>query len=362
MRKVVISAGHALHVRGARGSPVPPELDEYDQNVRVVNRVFELMPPEAAVAKFIDTTSTSQNQNLNAIVNYHNSKTRDLDVSVHFNAGGSDALMGTEVLYKTDAVAKPIAAATSAAMAATASWPNRGAKYRSDLFFLNSTSKPAILIEVCFCDSQADSARYTERFEALCQTIAQEIADAAVAPPEPIEPPVEPPVEAVAATVDITVTGNVVVTVNGQVVHGSQPSGPTVCKDIFATYFGGAADPNNSAYDGHYLNDTDLYVALPFKLQGTRPKVKVTNHATGDWSYASIEDVGPWMTTDDYWIRGVRPVAEVCYNNKEALPSGPNEGSIPANPAGIDLSPALLKALRMSDNGLVDWEFVEMVA
>jgi len=37
--RIAISSGHALHVRGARGSPVPPELDEVDEARRVVEGV-----------------------------------------------------------------------------------------------------------------------------------------------------------------------------------------------------------------------------------------------------------------------------------------------------------------------------------
>ena len=37
--RIAISSGHAKHVRGARGSPVPPELDEVDEARRVVEGV-----------------------------------------------------------------------------------------------------------------------------------------------------------------------------------------------------------------------------------------------------------------------------------------------------------------------------------
>jgi N-acetylmuramoyl-L-alanine amidase len=352
MRKVVISAGHALHVRGARGNPVPPELDEYDQNVRVVNRVFELLPPEAAIAKFIDTTSTSQNQNLNAIVNFHNSQAaHDLDVSIHFNAGGSDNLMGTEVLYKTESVAMPIAADTSAAMATTASWPNRGAKYRGDLAFLNGTHKPAILIEVCFCDSRADSERYTERFEALCQTIAEQISGSSV---EPVPPEPEPSPEE--ATVTIITTGNVKIVVNGQEIS-SRP----FQSNIYATKFGGDLDEEPSAYPPYdMLGDTELYVALPANIadEATRQR-GVRVYYYGESAVGKIRDKGPWMIDDPYWETGTRPIAETCFENGTPLPSGPNEGRVPTQPAGIDLSPAMYEALGMTDDGPVDWEFVD---
>src|SRR5580765_829868 len=82
MLKVVISSGHGLYVRGACGI-----LDEVDEARRVVNRVAEELQSRGAdVMAFHDNSSKSQNENLSAIVNFHNAQERDLDVSVHFNA------------------------------------------------------------------------------------------------------------------------------------------------------------------------------------------------------------------------------------------------------------------------------------
>jgi hypothetical protein len=49
---------------------------------------------------------------------------------------------------------------------------NRGAKHRSDLYFLNGTDEPAILIEVCFVDATTDVEQYQTNFEEICQAIA----------------------------------------------------------------------------------------------------------------------------------------------------------------------------------------------
>ena len=68
------------------------------------------------VKVFHDDTSHSQNENLETIVNYHNAQTRDLDVSVHFNAYVETAKpMGVEVLYVTQSA---LASQVSAAIAA----------------------------------------------------------------------------------------------------------------------------------------------------------------------------------------------------------------------------------------------------
>src|SRR4029450_8225455 len=66
---------------------------------------------------------------------------------------------------------------------------DRGPKYTSSLYFLNHTEKPAILLEICFGDSQADCDAYQENFRAICAAIAEQFgAGDSVPAPEPPEP------------------------------------------------------------------------------------------------------------------------------------------------------------------------------
>src|SRR6516162_3848112 len=168
--KIVISSGHGKYVRGASGL-----IDEVEEARKVVSRVREfLLQAGHDCIEFHDDTSTSQSENLNTIVNYHNKQTRDVDVSVHFNAYmHTDGGMGTECLYLTlDDVANRVAMAISEASGLI----NRGPKKRSDLYFLNGTTEPAILIEVCFVDAAADVEQYQGHFDEICRAIAQAIA------------------------------------------------------------------------------------------------------------------------------------------------------------------------------------------
>lgn len=181
-----ISSGHGKYIRGASGY-----LDEVDEARRVVERVAEMMLGAGlAVKTFHDNTSHDQSTNLNTIVNWHNKQSRELDVSVHFNAYQTTSKpMGCECLYKTQ---EALAATVAKNLAAATDLPNRGAKYRSDLKFLNSTAKPAVLVETVFVDSKADETAYNESFEDVCKGIAealsgQQLGD--VEPPEVIELP-----------------------------------------------------------------------------------------------------------------------------------------------------------------------------
>jgi hypothetical protein len=187
MTAFAISSGHGKKIRGASGY-----LDEVDEARRVVARVAEILNAfSVGVKTFNDDVSTSQNENLNRIVDWHNAQKRDLDVSVHFNAYQTTSKpMGTECLYVTQ---QTLASEVAKAIADAGGLINRGPKKRTDLFFLNKTSKPSILVEVCFVDSSTDEDLYDDNFEAICGAIASAISGQSVesVPPTPEVPPPE---------------------------------------------------------------------------------------------------------------------------------------------------------------------------
>ena len=223
--RVCVSSGHGLYVRGAAG--ILDEVDEARKVVEQLAKEFERRGVE--VVTFHDDTSHSQNENLNTIVNFHNDQTRDLDISVHFNAYEQvEKPMGTEVLYVTQSA---LASQVSAAIA-SCGFIDRGGKKRTDLFFLNNTDEPAILLEICFVDSEADADIYGSQFAAICDAIATCLGGAETGttpPPErpdrperperPDPPTIDrpPPTEpAPIPRVDIEVSGDVLIFVNGE--------------------------------------------------------------------------------------------------------------------------------------------------
>jgi N-acetylmuramoyl-L-alanine amidase len=170
MTSIVISSGHGKYVRGASGY-----IDEVNEARRVVEQVAEYLDAtDIEVTIYHDNVSTTQSENLTRIVDFHNSKSRDLDVSVHFNAYETTSKpMGTECLYVTQ---EELAADVADAISVAGDLIDRGPKYRSDLKFLNATEEPAILIEVCFVDSSADVAAYQHHFATICRAIAESIS------------------------------------------------------------------------------------------------------------------------------------------------------------------------------------------
>jgi peptidoglycan hydrolase-like protein with peptidoglycan-binding domain len=184
---IVISAGHALKVRGAAG-PAPWGLDEVDEVRKMTTRTAELLRARGHTATtYWDDISTTQSENLQRIVDFHNARSRDIDCSIHMNAFEVTTTkpMGVECCFKTQ---KELAAKISKAMAAAAQLPDRGPKERTDLKFLNATSAPAVLVEAGFCDAKIDCDAVRARFDAICDALASALADEELdVPAAPVE-------------------------------------------------------------------------------------------------------------------------------------------------------------------------------
>ena len=405
---IVISSGHGKYVRGASGY-----LDEVDEARRVVEQVATyLREMGVGVKTFHDNTSHDVNTNLSTIVAYHNKQSRDLDVSVHFNAYQTTSNpMGTECLY-VNSNYQAQAGKVSSAVAVACSLPNRGAKYRSDLYFLNNTHEPALLIETCFVDSSTDATHYNNDFNNVCIAIAESLSGEAyeeTEPPDGTEPPEpEPPSEPAVGTVHGIAAGdqlnirasssssspvigradnNDLVTViaetyNGDTrwyqlkfgddhmagvavygwasaayirVDGNIPDAEEQWRTgITATEFGGGGDEQDSAYpDIDYITGTTKGVALPYKWKET-PRPRVTVKGPGGEITTDIVDLGPWNTNDpSYVLDGERPLVEGQYEDGTEA----QNGQVPTNDAAIDLTPPVADAVGISGKGKVQWRF-----
>jgi N-acetylmuramoyl-L-alanine amidase len=230
---IAISSGHGKHIRGA--SCPPPGLDEVDEARKTVDRLAsELIARGVDVKTFHDDVSDDQDENLKRICDWHNEQLRELDISCHFNAyNKTDKPMGTEVLYVSQG---KLASDLSEAIASAGGFLNRGAKENTGLYFLNHTDMPAVLLEICFVDSYADADLYRKHFEAICSEMADVLGgvqtEMPIKPERPplgslrpprqeIKPPnevggvpIEPP--ASVPRIDIKITGDVILTINGE--------------------------------------------------------------------------------------------------------------------------------------------------
>ncbi len=99
-----------------------------------------------------------------------------------------------------------------------------------------------------------------------------------------------------------------------------------------------------------YVVDTVVpFVALPaWKALGGFVRVR----ANGRTCLAIVLDVGPWNEHDDPYVFGsARPAAEL----------GPDTRGRKTNGAGIDLSEKVWSLLGMTNNTMVEWEWVDHV-
>lgn len=177
---ITMSPGHF-----GKGTGAVSLVDEVVEARKVAVEVTRVLKAFGVHVHFVeDTVSKNRQQNIRYLVAAHNKTTRDLDVSIHFNAveGVKQAGIGTEVLYVNPAV-EGLAKRLSAAIASAGQLKDRGAKRRTDLGFLNGTTKRAVLIEVCFVNSKQDVANYTQHFEAICAAIAQVLMQEVAARP-----------------------------------------------------------------------------------------------------------------------------------------------------------------------------------
>lgn len=108
---------------------------------------------------------SNQSDVLKKIVAKCNSHAADLDLSIHFNSGANDEkgngkTTGVEVLvYANSGTIAEYAKAVCNSIAALG-FKNRGVKVRTDLYVLNSTNAPAMLVECCFVDDEDDVKLY----------------------------------------------------------------------------------------------------------------------------------------------------------------------------------------------------------
>jgi hypothetical protein len=319
--KIVISSGHGLKIRGASCSE-PWGLDEVNEARRVVAEIADWLTVNGFdVNQVHDNVSENQSDNLNYLVREHNKFSADgrLDVSIHFNAYLADPNVGrgTECLYISQ---DELAARVAAAIAGVSGLINRGAKYRSDLYFLNGTtgSLGAILVEVAFVDAGVDCDLYRAHFEEICAAIG----DAIIGEEEDYPPP---PFKAVGKCSWFGGPDDTGVDSDEQLAWwGSTEAGRADAPELFLRY-----QPTGTTGAARALDPSTSYIAMRFDYEN-------------QWSKAELAS-GKIM----FWVRA--PKTGKQYKARPA-DWGPhtNTGRV------ADLSPGLLNALGIKTDDEVE--------
>ena len=162
------NAGHSAKSPGAGANG----YEEHTQ-ARLCNKAFIKVMKQHG-HNVTDTTSDAANktavlQEQVAKANRVGGGKKQLNLSLHLNAGGGS---GVEVLYYGDST-KKLAAELSAAISKALGVKDRGAKQRKDLYFLKQTKAHSVLIEVCFIDNLIDMQRLTKKRSKAMEATAE---------------------------------------------------------------------------------------------------------------------------------------------------------------------------------------------
>lgn len=163
---IAIAGGHSANARGASGY-----IDEYDCDRAFVAQLVPAFESQGWYVTDCSNDADSVNGELAEECRIANASGADLFIAVHFNAGGGT---GTEVWHYPGSSAESYAEGVSAELASALGLRNRGAKATTGLYVLNRTAMPAILIEVCFVDTEQDAdAWHATSWDALCGAVVR---------------------------------------------------------------------------------------------------------------------------------------------------------------------------------------------
>lgn len=168
--KIALSAGHTL---SGKGTGAVGYINEGNETRVMFNLVKKWLVADGhtVYACNVDKSDTYLKQQ----VALANKQTVDVAVQIHFNAHQTtSSAMGTETYHDLGSTkGKTFATRVNAKLATK--FKNRGVKETNNLYWLNNTVAPAILIEICFCDSKADTDIYNANKDAIAKLIAEGI-------------------------------------------------------------------------------------------------------------------------------------------------------------------------------------------
>lgn len=176
-----IDKGHAI--KGSVGASAI--LNEVVENRKIGNRLIAMLKEKGhTVVDCSVDESYDVNQQLAGIVKKANAQKLDVFASIHLNAGGGH---GTETYiysgsYSFKESNRAIAKKVNDAVVSSCNFRNRGVK-EGNLYVLRETVAPAILVEVCFVDSQEDANKIN--IEAIAKAMFKAITGTDYVAPAP---------------------------------------------------------------------------------------------------------------------------------------------------------------------------------
>ena len=161
-----VHGGHAAF--GAKYCGAVGLLDESKEDRLIANQIISLLQAEGhTVYNCTVDSGTSQTNVLSQICTKCNAHSVDYDISIHLNSGRSDStgdgkVGGFEIWVTDTSKGKGDIATRIRSKMKSLGFSDRGTKTTSDLYFLNHTNAPALLLEICFVDDKDDYDLYNK--------------------------------------------------------------------------------------------------------------------------------------------------------------------------------------------------------
>lgn len=176
---VTVHGGHNPQGKIACGAS--DYIDESKEDRVITKKVVKLLKKNG-IKTYNCTVNNGKNQTdvLRKICANCNSKKRDVDISIHFNcfthrSKKDFVTMGTEVVVRSKDGIRGDVGERVCNQISKIGFTNRGVKIDTNLYFLNHTNKPAILIEVCFVSDPDDASLYLRHKNDIAKAIVQAI-------------------------------------------------------------------------------------------------------------------------------------------------------------------------------------------
>jgi N-acetylmuramoyl-L-alanine amidase len=179
-KKVVVDAGHGGTEVGATYGGI------YEKDINLTIAKYVRAELEKNGVRVYMTRTTDVTTSLSSRTTLANSINADLFVSIHNNAmTNKSSIKGTEVLYPTSTIVKNGISAYSLAVklqntvSGLAGTYNKGVINRNNLYVLNHTKMPAVIVEVAYMTNYSDLRKLKDKefLEKAGRAIAQGILE-----------------------------------------------------------------------------------------------------------------------------------------------------------------------------------------
>lgn len=171
-KRIAISVGHSI-LKNGNCTSAGGCVNEYAYNKKLaplLKKYLEIAGWKADVIRCPEKKFSAASEEKSYKLPLINKKDYDLAVELHLNASNGKGY-GAEVYYKTSS-GKTYAKRVQKKLATL--FKNRGAKQINNLYFLNGTKPPAILVESFFCDNKDDYKKGKD-MEKVAKLIAEGI-------------------------------------------------------------------------------------------------------------------------------------------------------------------------------------------